>query len=797
MQTSTSRRITIREQLFRDAAIPAAPLPLGSSSVAPVIPSAILRTAVGDFVGSEGDSRILLIRRCASRAVYKTESAPLQAPHPAPSPPRHPSIERGLVLVERPADEAREDRGEGADLGAARAGPGGSESHSSSATTARSSPTNSTAPPTRVKTSGYAISYADPAPPPPAMRSRWSRHGAAASSAPSISRTRTRRATNTARNAACEPSIAPVCGADDERVHRVGAVVRRLERGGGRRGARAARAVARGLERGERRGGGAAPGACAAGAAPTLAHGVAAQQKRGLHTASSSMTGSGVGGRGLRGRGAAAAAAAAAARASSARAKRRSSSSSSSSSSSLKSSVSATALDSRAPAARSTARPSSAAAAAAAAAAGSAASAAARASANAAASAPPRRPRPPRPRPRPSPPPRRPRPRRPPPPRRPPRRARARAPASAARASGARTRAPPSAAAAASGATSARGRAAGVGASGGGGGSAAPGPARAAPRRARARAPVVGLDGERAIKRVDGADKVAEVGAQLADLHVERRVARRARELGLGLGEARGRVVARGRRGGVARGRARRRRARRAAPRGRREDRVLCVRTESAASWPPRARRPRSGASSCARPRPSGARSASQPAPSPSVCDVPQAKRVESFANLLRSSNCSIVSLGDARLRRCGPAAAHATHQPASNSRAVKMATAKADKPRVHGSGGVYCGGEWLSIEDCGDWQAGGACGGEECKECPSAAADDAAAGALRAASNKPGARARAAGEARACATSFTAARPTGRTTSRSSARAASAGASRASSAAARTRSSSSSARTT
>ena len=90
------------------------------------------------------------------------------------------------------------------------------------------------------------------------------------------------------------------------------------------------------------------------------------------------------------------------------------------------------------------------------------------------------------------------------------------------------------------------------------------------------------------------------------------------------------------------------------------------------------------------------------------------------------------------------------------------MATAKADKPRVHGSGGVYCGGEWLAIEDCGDWQAGGACGGEECKECPSAAADDAAAGALRAASNKPGGRALAAGEARACATSFTAARPDG-----------------------------------
>ena len=81
------------------------------------------------------------------------------------------------------------------------------------------------------------------------------------------------------------------------------------------------------------------------------------------------------------------------------------------------------------------------------------------------------------------------------------------------------------------------------------------------------------------------------------------------------------------------------------------------------------------------------------------------------------------------------------------------MAAAKADKPRVHGSGGVYCGGEWISIEDCGAWLAGGACGGEECKECP--ATDG---GALRAESNKPGGRA----HALACATSFSAARPDG-----------------------------------
>lgn len=77
--------------------------------------------------------------------------------------------------------------------------------------------------------------------------------------------------------------------------------------------------------------------------------------------------------------------------------------------------------------------------------------------------------------------------------------------------------------------------------------------------------------------------------------------------------------------------------------------------------------------------------------------------------------------------------------------------------PNVHGNKGVYCGGDWINIEDCDEWQRGGACGGEECKECP-AAAEQTASG-LPAASGKPGGRAL---PPRPCATRFTSAKPDG-----------------------------------
>eukprot|EP00239_Pterosperma_sp_CCMP1384_P006755 CAMPEP_0197854088 /NCGR_PEP_ID=MMETSP1438-20131217/24012_1 /TAXON_ID=1461541 /ORGANISM="Pterosperma sp., Strain CCMP1384" /LENGTH=74 /DNA_ID=CAMNT_0043468725 /DNA_START=60 /DNA_END=281 /DNA_ORIENTATION=+ len=34
--------------------------------------------------------------------------------------------------------------------------------------------------------------------------------------------------------------------------------------------------------------------------------------------------------------------------------------------------------------------------------------------------------------------------------------------------------------------------------------------------------------------------------------------------------------------------------------------------------------------------------------------------------------------------------------------------------PNVHGSKGAFCGGEWVPIEDCGDWKKG-CTSGEAC----------------------------------------------------------------------------------